>query len=564
MFDPLPDASFRSVESGTQGLCTGKLTPEFVDIIAQDVETMAYHVEKEIQTWRTDTHLTTVANHARKLSALMNHCLHRLQALYMSVLDARSTLGDCQRCWLELYALRLYMHLFGTDSPRNTQSPKHTLAVSTLGAFVENERDLHTLYDLGCPVWFIRPLSDLFYPSSIYTAIITTIDLEPDTSSQVDRQSNHIRGGNRHSYILSGHLAPRDVRDAIHTNAWNRGSSSHTPASAPKVAPTRRGGSDAKYSPSPQPSFLPTPLPLWNDALTRPAVKFTGDSSDPKATYSVPHPSWFTILNEDKQRRYFVNWLTVRKAWLHRMSTPRAKPLTPRMWKDFLSHGTERGPLDPAQNRLPKSLDKLKAVRNAKEIRSAGRLSARQQSQKYFLEMIPNVLSFQESTSLRWLGAPLFSSDPTHDCFVRRQILAEIIDIGFHSDLLHLDKILLPSLPETQRQQRFSELWQSMGRDPRRGYQSPPTSAMPSLGNPIWHLKVPVLEALRQIMCEWPNPPALLLRSISAVSESDADIKHVNQLHAEIATFYISTFTRQLRREPFIPTVAVVDVEVQQ
>ncbi|KZT31549.1 hypothetical protein SISSUDRAFT_1101116 [Sistotremastrum suecicum HHB10207 ss-3] len=556
MFEPLPEHQFQPSDSSTDAHRTGKPEPEFTELLARNVELMAHTMEDQIQAWRSNPQLTTVAIHARKLTALMKHCLHRLQTLYMSLLDARSTLRNCQRCWLELYALRLYMDSLATESTFGTRPGRLGeigLPASTLGAFVDNEYDLHTLHRLGCPVWFIRPLADLADPPTIYASCITSIDAEPDIPTHVAHPSTQLPAEQRGAFILSGSLAVRAVRDAIHANAWEGGSLWDNPGSGANLDRLNGGNSsEATFISSPPVSLLPSPLPPWNQALVQLAHRMTLDDTDPKATYSVPHPSWFTAVNGDKQRRYFINWLTVRRAWLYRISTARARCLTPRMWKDFLSHGPERGPLDPAQNDLPKSIHR-KPSRRAHVIRAGVRLSARQNTQKYFLQMIPNVLSIRESTSLRWFDAPLFSSDPAHDCLVRQQILAEICDIGFHLELETLDRTVAPDVPATQRQQRFSQLWESMGRDPRRGYHSPSTPALPSLGNPVWNLKVPVLEAVRQILSRWPNAPDILLRSVAEVGHQDADVKHVNQLHGELATFYVDTFTRNFRREPFIP-----------
>ncbi|KZS96721.1 hypothetical protein SISNIDRAFT_482514 [Sistotremastrum niveocremeum HHB9708] len=548
MFDPFPIHHFSLTHTLLSHLePTGKLESEFTSALAQNVESLADIIERENQSWRSTATLASVATHARKLTSLMLHALQRLQAVFMTTCEARRSLADCQRCWLELYALRLYMdqNAVGLNDPSLLNRRQRN--VDLLGAFVDNERDLARLYEDEVPVWYIRRMAELVKPGSVITAHVTDVITPQLTTLQCD--SHPASAVEAHSLVLSGSLSVRKVREAIYDRAWAQGTQP-VPNKALRInsAPAAAKSNTAVILDA---TILPPSITQWETALVQ-YRQSTGTRVDSaQSAYIVPHPLWFTTINADKQRRYFVNWLTVRQPWLRGISRGELGPLSPRMWKDFLSHAPERGPLDPTKNSLPKTTSRDHTVMNAKVLRTAERLSQRLDSQRTFCALIPDVLPIKDSLNLKWFGDSLFTSNPAQDLTIRQQILAEITEVAFYYELEHLDKTILTDISPRQRNLRFDSLSTALHRTPPYSFTERPSDHLRTLGTPFWREKIAIIESLRLILSTWPNAPVGLQRSLTEVPEPDMHI--VLRVHAQIAEFYVATFVDTFGREPILP-----------
>ncbi|KZT31889.1 hypothetical protein SISSUDRAFT_1038127 [Sistotremastrum suecicum HHB10207 ss-3] len=542
-------------------------------MIIKDLETrvswMSQVIEESIQHWRPERNLGPVAVHARQLKALMLHCLHRLQTLFLPFTQTSRTFVNCQRCWLELYALREYMSLFGPDSasPSTMRLPRAPLR-SCIGTFVDNQRDLELLFNARVPVWYIRARQDLASPHDIrirqivslsesYLGIATTQN--PDRDDRIDLATRSMR-------------VPQ-VREAIYAEAWS-GAREEDPGASmiltiPDAVPDRHlkrpkssgavengGGPPSKKKKPRTPAtpldetILPPSIPAWVDALARNPTPPSSGHERSTETYILPHPSWFTTVYRDKQDRYFINWLSIRQSWLEGMDAHTVSPISSRMWKDFLSHSPERGPLNPDQNHLPHSpIPAQDAHTQAKRKRVAARLADRERSQSLFSSMIADVWTTECAATIEWYDRRLFSASAEADRCTRGLILAELSEIAFLWELEHLNGLMRA---ETDKETAIHCLRSRLGRESSYNSATLPRDLQASLASPTLVDKLQILEPIRQIIAGWPEAPASVKQALTdIIFDTPAVLK---QLHTTIADEYVRQFVKWMGRHPSVPT----------
>jgi hypothetical protein len=57
----------------------------------------------------------------------------------------------------------------------------------------------------------------------------------------------------------------------------------------------------------------------------------------PKLAYYFPTPAWFLrVASLDRQMHYLTNWLTIRSAWISRLSVSDPTPVRSHCWRDFV------------------------------------------------------------------------------------------------------------------------------------------------------------------------------------------------------------------------------------
>lgn len=207
-------------ERSPDGFTVGQPSQKFMKNLSKDVQSLSGAIDEAMDTWATESSLASVIVNARHLRSLMIHNLHRLQLLHLTVSEARRTLADCQRCWLELFALTLYMQIFAPTSllppPHHSQVPE---VLDTIGTFVDNERDLHTLHTAGVPVWYIRSLSEL-HESERFDASSIECVIPRHCLSQYHGTSGFADLTAIHTIIRQGVLPVKAVRDVIYSESW--------------------------------------------------------------------------------------------------------------------------------------------------------------------------------------------------------------------------------------------------------------------------------------------------------------------------------------------------------
>ena len=105
--------------------------------------------------------------------------------------------------------------------------------------------------------------------------------------------------------------------------------------------PQKAYASRNKWAEVPSELSLPS-IFLWTDCLSK--VDQSSERIDPAApkpaVYPFPHPGLFmSTSSAERRRRYIVNWLVSRSAWINRvqMQICTGDIPTTQMWRDFLN-----------------------------------------------------------------------------------------------------------------------------------------------------------------------------------------------------------------------------------
>ncbi|KZS86401.1 hypothetical protein SISNIDRAFT_491988 [Sistotremastrum niveocremeum HHB9708] len=582
LFRPLTSKSFQfsAITSDIpQSFSLGRPHPSFLDDLKRVVQYSDRQLEDRLEKWRQTPTFAGLTQNATKLTTLMHHTLNRLEILFLSLVEAQRMVAACQRCWLEIYALKLYMEHFGTDSRAVSGSSSLPVSIlQTIGTFVDNERDLELLYSARIPVWYIRPMSQLVGSPSVHTLRIQPLPA-PAYAGE------YTTAAPRKVVRSDGILDLRGVREAIYADSWNSSvppnrlhSSSKNPRDSKNQISTRKRkrqpistttaqATPSKFSDTPLPpssasipySNIPRYLLPWDQALAHTKTDTTPQdlSAQTKWLHAVPHALWFSSVNVDKQHRYFINWIAIRARWLEALADGMVSPQTSRFWKDFLSHSPDRGPLNPALNHRRRDgptdrphTSASPVIINAKQVRTAERLASRHEAQRLFCSLLPDVPTRDEARALTWFGNPLFSADTQSNSLIRHEILAELNIIGFHHELKQLDRHLTSRVPQAERTQAFEALRNCMSAGPVFAFTSRPCSETLDLSQRDTHKVIPILEALRQIVGVWPSVPEDLTTPVT----HDSDPREVAATHAALATFYVQTFMSCFSTYPILPS----------
>ncbi|KAF8833470.1 hypothetical protein BDN67DRAFT_1017523 [Paxillus ammoniavirescens] len=266
---------------------------------------------------------------------------------------------------------------------RSTSNPPRHATKEMMGTFTTEPDVCQMLHKAHIPVWFIRPQSllarkmnvhkvvSLVPPTNIVTAIGSfacgqLLQYEANIGPQqfvnpnnlLDDGQNLPQGTNAGGTEVaegSGSAGPSRTR---RTDTIAQGSSSAGPSRTRKTDtharpyPPPAPGKGKKKTPSQNPvnsnadlwnkpnhEAIPPFIYNWNHALsaTNKDPKRVHPNA-PKMVHHLPTPTLFMKVSSVKRRtHYLTNWLTMRSAWITRLSVSNPTPIISRRWRDFLN-----------------------------------------------------------------------------------------------------------------------------------------------------------------------------------------------------------------------------------
>lgn len=277
----------------------------------------------------------------------------------------------------------------------------------------------------------------------------------------------------------------------------------------------------------------------------------------------------------ERQKRYASQWLKIRDAWYyllrrHDEGQDQLQALRGPQWHDFLnvrdstgdgqsheaSHTAAQAVAVPAPSQnvskdggdvasAPEPAPQAKAGRSKKRNRNQERRHANTAVREILARCQLNL-----STSAKWFGREIASLDSEEWRLTARQIGWELSEVGFRVELGELDRYLVPrqsadsAVDDDERRELLSRVFPS-GRDliPK---------AIPTTGEGLAaknnaHRAV-YLEALRQVVCRWPDVSDGL--KFCAPFTAIASPVLFQEKEKEVAAFYCRSFFRASGRAP--------------
>ncbi|KAJ3474061.1 hypothetical protein NLI96_g12671 [Meripilus lineatus] len=286
-------------------------------------------------------------------------------------------------------------------------------------------------------------------------------------------------------------------------------SSSPYPHSAPPSATkgrtrTTREGVNRNPFIDPAHPTMPSVPGVWAMAMSQ-----SSDGITPlrKFNYLFPDPALFVTASPTRQDLFFMTWLGLRVAWvsLHEHFHEEVRPFSSQMWRDIL--GSSRGIIASSQRETISSThrrDSQTAFDHIFDIQGLGNASINFDSTAYYRH--------HEFARGDQIPLPL-----------RREILWEIYQLGFRSELLTLDRHLCPSTHSNVSSCQGDEF--VCRQQVERVCGSLPNMAASAWGDdamvissPSIRDRAPALEAFRQVLVRWPSCPLGLIQSDSLVN----------------------------------------------
>lgn len=276
---------------------------------------------------------------------------------------------------------------------------------------------------------------------------------------------------------------------------------------------------------------MPNSITIWADALA--AVDQTRAPST-KWNYCVPEPALIVgPKSAEMQQRYLSNWLRVREAWLYILGRrPRDVDLVaPQWWRDFLN-------MDVLLLGLPQ-----------KDTRTGSR---KLQVQNLFTRVFSEQeLSRENVSALEWFGSSIIPLQPA----ICRQVLWELFEVGFRFELLELDRHLCPSsgqsttadAEEIVREDLISRVFPN---DLSLRVKALPSSYVGLAARNVQD-RSDTLEALRTVMCRWPNVPSAI-RTAQCLRDHRSDT-YVRSIEKKMVAHYVQTFYDCSGRAAVVP-----------
>lgn len=269
----------------------------------------------------------------------------------------------------------------------------------------------------------------------------------------------------------------------------------------------------------------------------------------------------------DRQKRYVSQWLKIRDAWYyllrcHFEHRGQLEAVKGPHWRDFLNgrEETENASKDgepphsdvvqrhaPALERQGSAHDETKPKgksSRAKAKRAQERRQGTDIVHRILAELKPDL-----SLPARWFGqeiGPLVGAD-WHD--VARQIAWELAEVGFRFELAELDAYLVPHTSTSSVQQRQQLLSRVFPSDRELIPKTVP-AANEGLAATDMAVRARYLEALRAVVCRWPDVPEGLRICVPFTSMASHIL--VADKEKELALFYCKSFFHVSGRAPIL------------
>jgi hypothetical protein len=300
----------------------------------------------------------------------------------------------------------------------------------------------------------------------------------------------------------------------------------------------------------------PSPIGAWEQGLRNVSRDHSVSSKDSQHhktfdMYTFPDPAIFLHANPDRRFIYLKHWLLSRPLWLWRASNADNSqvPLSPQLWRDILYTGVGTGL--PVRN--SPSLEKVKqrVASFGCAFDDDGSLRVCNYSQPEF-NTPPSLPG-----KLEWRGKEIvLENDGSFSQDVTREILWELYELNFRSDLIGLDrKMVMNTIDADQllhRQSLMRECFpEGSGMDFHLFSITFPGENDGFAGDDI-NLRKKSILTLAHLMKTWlvDNLPPTIT-TLLAVADLNAD--QACQLETAVAAYYCQTFYNVRRRAPITP-----------
>ncbi|KAJ3832158.1 hypothetical protein F5878DRAFT_666822 [Lentinula raphanica] len=480
-----------------------------------------------------------------------------------------------QRNILELDARSRYCSQRWTAaSPRNTQDP----GLDVIGAFTDNFTTLDTLFHLGIPVWFVRPVK--VTPDA---RIDRSAPLIAENSSRIITlpsgfQVDGIDAEPNHKVIWEGLTNKSErytamnayLQSLLNPSAFFGASQPHTKAVSKRAPfyhitpPATSSGSSfsphtllsaSRYTPYPQhkrkkpqtqkqaintflttPSpAMPSPVSAWSQALALHSTFNQSLRRSEESGYYLPPPRLLDGPENTSTRAFYYRaWLKIRPVILKNLSQ-KPKCLSAKRWRCLLDvvggHSSE-------QNSGKAKNDVYRV-----EMRSLLNTLVAQNSPDSFSldDLEPRIEEFHGKC------VDCRNEPPPRE--IASQIIWELTEVSFRQDLVVLDRRLDTSgLSLTQRNALLDACWSGLR------FQVDATKVEEGIGVSDIHKRAPYIRALHQLMKSWRgNKPEELYREFPNNHEAHNYIDLVETVEKSLAIFYTTSFLTCFARAASIP-----------
>ncbi|KAJ3476565.1 hypothetical protein NLI96_g11068 [Meripilus lineatus] len=256
---------------------------------------------------------------------------------------------------------------------------------------------------------------------------------------------------------------------------------------------------------------MPAPLLPWSEELRTCAKEVVPLR---RWGYLFPDPGLFVTCSPARATNFFSIWLGLRVAWvtLHENYPAEIQPLPSQKWRDIL--GSLQG-----------------------QVTASGRQTSTSARKQQSQQALDHIFEIQDITDTSFIMTPplfyrshVFEQNDVIPANVRREILWEIYHLGFRAELLAMDRHMVPSRYTDQSSLDRDEFSRRQLVDSVCGGQlnlgSPVDEVARALSSPDIRVRLPSVEAFRQILVRWPFcPPALVqIHSLTDPRHSDRNI----------------------------------------
>ena len=272
-------------------------------------------------------------------------------------------------------------------------------------------------------------------------------------------------------------------------------------------------------------AWMPLPLPSWKRAMQ--AVDRSDKARPGRWGYWIPEPALLLgPKNPERMQKYVMNWLRARPIWLYMLQLPGSMASRHRtqIWRDFL-YGL---PDDPTWH-----------TKNGKRAFEVKQIFARVFAEK--------ALGSAVSGEVEWLGRRFDVVDERTGPL----ILWEAFELGFRYELSALDHTMRSADSRVQEKDRVALLARVFPTDSLYSVLRLPASDTPSLFAALPHLRIPSLNALRDVLLQWPLCPEKI-KNCQPLQICDS-VEAIHELELHLAAFYTQMFFDVAGRAPLVP-----------
>ncbi|KAJ3564158.1 hypothetical protein NP233_g8475 [Leucocoprinus birnbaumii] len=530
-----------------------------------------------------------------KLYRLANHMKHTTTSILntpQSYLDAMYTFTAAQRYCLEVRALLDKITHWDVMGPVKKPRPVNN---SILGCVTDRAPVVNGLYEMGVPVWYVRPLTHLTPSMTILKqrACTPPADFGIDLTPWPGCPSFYTGPLDRGIYKLLQNWQPGAVKkfplEAISTadsetvpptpTATSLSSTPYSTAvaqsrvsskSSTKLFTLNKQLFDAKTLP-----HHPEPLEAWKIGLK--SIDQNSEIIDHSLRslfrgYAFPPPLIFSSPNEERNIDNMLAWILVRPSWISLVSNPnRTRPLPgPQQWRDFLNkvaldlelvrkdtRNAPPGTLNTTSSTVDTNAQPSTESQPCKGAGKKKRILARRHNIK---DAIPEIFAFpipskSELHFIEWQERRVWDDGVVHlSSQDRKLVIWDSQEHQFRLELLTLDRIILASVWATEdgrgaREQKHKAIWPDgvcflLG--------IPPGGT--GMGAAEVKTRFTFIKALQDIVVDWPFEEAQKLRAIIfCESEESWNQSKMEEFEKQAGKLYCQQFFAHFGRPPCIP-----------